>query len=70
MSQNHINFGGVGFSKKASTTKNHFINNLPETKRQSSFQEKEELQSAGMIETTNDFTHNHNKDIDSIIEEY
>lgn len=62
MSQNHIKFGGVGFNAKASPSKiNRFVNNLPPNKRQSLFQAAKELQSAGLIETTGDITHKHNK---------
>lgn len=64
MSQNHIKFGGVGFNAKVSPSKiNRFVNNLPESKRQSIFQVTEELKSTGMIETTGDITHQHNKNL-------
>lgn len=71
MSQSHIKFGGVGFNVKVPTTKiNRFVNNLPETKRQSLFQVAEELKSAGMIEETKNFTHKHNKGVDYFVEEF
>lgn len=64
MHQGHIKFGGVGFNAKASSTKiNRFVNSLPANKRQSLFHVAEELESAGMIETTKDFTHKHNKGV-------
>jgi hypothetical protein len=64
VSQNHIKFGGVGFTAKASPSKiNRFVNTLPESKRQSLYQVTEELKSAGMIVTTGDITHKHNKNL-------
>lgn len=64
MAQNYLKFGGVGFNTKSSPAKiNRFINNLPDSKRQSLFQVAEELKSAGMIETTGEITHKHNKNL-------
>lgn len=62
MSPNHLKFSGVGFNAKVSPTEiNRFVNNLPADKRQSLYQVTEELKSAGMIETTGNITHKHNK---------
>lgn len=64
MSKSHIKFGGVGFNAKASSTKiNRFVNNLPDNKRQSLSSLAEELQAAGLIETTKDLTHKHNRGV-------
>lgn len=56
----HIKYAGAGFKTKASPSKiNRFVRELPEDKRQSLHQVSEELQSAGLIEPTGDFTKEH-----------
>lgn len=64
MTGKHIKYGATGFNIKASASQiNRFVNDLPETKRQSLYQVAEELQSAGMIETTGNITYEHNKNM-------
>lgn len=64
MADNHIKYGATGFKAKAASTKiNRFIRELPEEKRQSLFTVAEELKSAGLIETTGEQTHRHNRNI-------
>ncbi len=64
MPNKHIKYGAVGFNTKASPSQiNRFINNLPDSKRQSLFQVTEELKSAGLLETTGEITKEHNKNL-------
>jgi hypothetical protein len=60
MSIKHIKYAGAGFKTKASPSKiNRFVQELPTEQRQSLYQVSEELQSAGLIEPTGEFTKEH-----------
>lgn len=60
MSGKHIKYAGAGFKTKASPSKiNRFVRDLPESEKKSLYQLSEQLQSAGLIEPTGDFTPEH-----------
>lgn len=64
MPKQHIKYGAVGFNLKVSPSRiNRFIRNLPESKRASLYQVTEELKSRGLIDTTGEVTHTHNKNL-------
>lgn len=60
MPNKHIKYAGTGFKAKTSPSKiNRFVRDLPESERQSLYQVSEKLQSAGLIESTGEFTPEH-----------